>query len=71
MWRRNFSNKFIKRYFEAIGKDTLVSVEASQREGRGIKLFDFRDRDFFSILGLSVVPLLAFLRKFFAEGTLM
>ena len=43
--------------------DALTSVGAYQLEGRGIQLFDKIDGDFFAILGLPLLPLLAFLRS--------
>ena len=45
------------------GRDALSSVGAYQIEGRGIQLFEKIDGDFFAILGLPLLPLLAFLRS--------
>ena len=47
--------------------DALTSVGAYQIEGRGIQLFERIDGDYFAILGLPLLPLLAFLR---AEGVI-
>jgi septum formation protein len=52
----------IARYLAAVGEDALASVGAYQLEGRGIQLFERIDGDFFAILGLPLLPLLAFLR---------
>lgn len=59
---RDFSDGFIGRYLEAVGEDALLSVGAYQLEGRGAQLFERVDGDFFSILGLPLLPLLGFLR---------
>ena len=45
----------------------LTSVGAYQIEGRGIQLFEKIEGDYFAILGLPLLPLLAFLR---AEGAI-
>jgi septum formation protein len=64
---RKFSPAFVGHYLAAIGAGALNSVGAYQLEGRGIQLFDKVDGDYFGILGLPLLPLLAFLRS---EGVL-
>ena len=64
---RNFSDDFLDRYLEEAGEAVLWSVGAYQLEGPGIQLFEAIEGDYFSILGLPVLPLLEFLR---AEGCL-
>jgi septum formation protein len=59
---RNFSDLFLDDYLEAVGPSALDSVGAYQIEGRGAQLFDRIDGDFFSILGLPLLPLLQWLR---------
>ncbi len=59
---RPLSDAFIADYLAAIGNDALLSVGAYQLEGRGAQLFERVSGDFFSILGLPLLPLLAFLR---------
>ena len=59
---RDLTPAFVGRYLAAIGEDALASVGAYQLEGRGIQLFERIDGDFFAILGLPLLPLLAFLR---------
>lgn len=59
---RPFSDGFIEDYLTAVGEDALLSVGAYQLEGRGAQLFERVSGDFFSILGLPLLPLLAFLR---------
>lgn len=63
---RNFSPEFLGRYLAATGERVLESVGCYQLEGRGIQLFDKIDGDYFTILGLPLLPLLSFLR---ASGT--
>ncbi len=59
---RNLSDSFIEDYLAAVGEDALSSVGAYQLEGRGIQLFASIRGDYFSILGLPLLPLLDFLR---------
>lgn len=53
----------IGRYLAAVGPAALGSVGAYQIEGRGIQLFERVDGDFFTVLGLPLLPLLGFLRS--------
>ncbi len=59
---RHLTEGFIDDYLSDVGSAALTSVGAYQLEGRGAQLFDRIDGDFFSILGLPLLPLLAFLR---------
>lgn len=59
---RPFSDAFLERYLDAAGADALQSVGAYQLEGLGAQLFQRVDGDFFTILGLPLLPLLGFLR---------
>jgi septum formation protein len=59
---RNFSDQFLDRYLDAAGGDVLASVGAYQLEGLGAQLFDSVEGDYFSILGLPLLAVLAFLR---------
>ncbi len=59
---RAFSEKFLDDYLGAEGEDILNCVGGYKFEGRGAQLFDKVEGDFFSILGLSLLPLLAHLR---------
>ncbi len=52
----------IGRYLARAGDAALTSVGAYQIEGPGIQLFERIEGDFFAILGLPLLPLLAFLR---------
>jgi septum formation protein len=59
---RKLSPAFIGRYLAEAGPQALQSVGAYQLEGRGVRLFDKVEGDYFSILGLPLLPLLRFLR---------
>ena len=60
---RKLSPEFIGRYLAAAGEEVLSSVGAYQLEGLGIQLFEKIDGDYFSILGLPLLPLLDALRR--------
>lgn len=64
---RPLSPAFVGRYLAAAGPAALTSVGSYRLEGRGIQLFQSIDGDFFTILGLPLLPLLQLLR---AEGFL-
>lgn len=59
---RPFSDGFLDRYLEAMGADVRHSVGAYQLEGLGAQLFSQIEGDYFTILGLPLLPLLAYLR---------
>ncbi|WP_330168404.1 Maf family nucleotide pyrophosphatase [Bartonella grahamii] len=59
---RFLSSEFIERYLVRVGKDVLNSVGVYQIEGEGIQLFEKIDGDFFTIVGLPLLPLLVKLR---------
>ncbi|AWJ88476.1 septum formation protein Maf [Azospirillum baldaniorum] len=59
---RPFSDAFLDSYLNAAGDDVLGSVGAYHLEGLGAQLFHRVDGDFFTILGLPLLPLLGFLR---------
>lgn len=60
---RAFSNAFLDEYLRQVGDGALHSVGAYQLEGLGAQLFDRVDGDYFAVLGLPLLPLLAFLRE--------
>lgn len=59
---RNFSDLFLADYLDRVGDDVLGSVGAYHLEGLGAQLFQRVQGDFFTILGLPLLPLLGFLR---------
>jgi septum formation protein len=60
---RDFSDRFLNDYLDMAGDAATNSVGAYQLEGIGIHLFERVDGDFFTILGLPLLPLLGFLRQ--------
>ncbi|HYD89579.1 MAG TPA: Maf family nucleotide pyrophosphatase [Vitreimonas sp.] len=60
---RAFSDAFLDQYLAQAGEKVLRSVGAYQLEGLGAQLFERVEGDYFSILGLPLLPLLAFLRE--------
>ena len=59
---RDFSDAFLDAYLAAAGERVLSSVGCYQLEGLGAHLFSAIDGDYFSILGLPLLPLLDGLR---------
>ena len=64
---RPLSDPFISGYLEVEGERVLSSVGGYRIEGPGAQLFERVEGDYFSVLGLPLLPLLAFLRE---EGVL-
>ena len=62
MAMRDFSDEFIGSYLERIGDRALQCVGCYEIEGLGVQLFDDIDGDYFTILGIPLLPLLARLR---------
>lgn len=60
---RHLSDAFIEWYIGRVGEQMYESVGAYKLEGLGAQLFERVEGDFFSILGLPLLPLLAFLRE--------
>ncbi len=60
---RKFSDEFAGRYLEAAGQRALESVGAYRLEAEGAQLFAAIEGDYFSILGLPLLPLLGYLRE--------
>ncbi|MCA1299685.1 Maf-like protein [Stappia indica] len=59
---RPFGPEFVGRYLAGVGEIALTSVGAYQLEGPGIQLFSAIDGDYFTVLGLPLLPLLGELR---------
>ncbi len=60
---RDFSDTFLDEYLVATGADCCLSVGAYQLEGLGAQLFSRIQGDYFTVLGLPLLPLLDFLRN--------
>ncbi len=72
IWRHNgearlvmrpFSDRFLDEYVAACGEGLLTCVGAYRIEERGVHLFSRIDGDWFTILGLPLLPLLPLLRE--------
>ena len=60
---RLFSDEFMDAYLARQGEAVTSSTGAYLLEGEGIQLFEAIEGDYFSILGLPLLGLLAFLRE--------
>lgn len=60
---RSLSDEFIDRYISNAGPEILDTVGGYQLEGIGVQLFSEITGDYFSILGLPLLPLLDYLRS--------
>ena len=63
MTMRPISDDFLEKYLALAGDGILGSVGAYHFEGPGIQLFEKIDGDYFTILGLPMLTLLAGLRQ--------
>ena len=59
----DLSDAYIDGYLARAGDAVLASVGAYQLEGLGAQLFERVEGAYFSVLGLPLLPLLAFLRE--------
>ena len=59
---RDFTPEFLSSYLDSSPPDYLSSVGAYKLEETGIQLFEKIEGDYFTILGLPILPLLGFLR---------
>jgi septum formation protein len=60
---RPFSDRFLDHYLDMVGPECTSSVGGYKVEGPGLQLFDRVEGDYFTILGLPLIPLLAYLRS--------
>ena len=63
MTMRPLTESEIAGYLDAAGETVTTSVGAYQLEGLGVHLFERIEGDHFTVLGLPLLPLLAFLRS--------
>ena len=59
---REFSNDFLGRYLAKMGPAVTESVGGYKLEGLGVHFFERIDGEYFTVLGLPMLPLLTFLR---------
>ncbi|WP_409561509.1 Maf family nucleotide pyrophosphatase [Hyphomicrobium sp. B1] len=59
---RDFSDEFLGAYLERMGDRALASVGCYELEGTGVQLFERIEGDYFTILGIPLLPLLQRLR---------
>ncbi|MFT3732606.1 MAG: Maf family nucleotide pyrophosphatase [Hyphomicrobium sp.] len=59
---RDFSDEFLGTYLERMGARALASVGCYELEGEGVQLFERIEGDYFTILGIPLLPLLQRLR---------
>ncbi|HWE45647.1 MAG TPA: Maf family protein [Caulobacteraceae bacterium] len=67
LFAREFTDAWLDGYLDRNGVEILGSVGCYMLEGEGAQIFDRVEGDYFTILGLPLLPLLRFLR---AEGAL-
>jgi septum formation protein len=60
---RNFTDNFLEHYLIQNGLNSLNSVGGYQIEQLGSQLFDSIEGDYFTIMGLPLLPLMQFLRQ--------
>jgi septum formation protein len=60
---RPLSEAFLDAYLDAAGSAATASVGGYQVEGLGIQLFERIEGDYFTVLGLPLIPALDFLRR--------
>ena len=60
---RDFDEDYIEHYIKEAGPEVQSSVGAYRLEGVGVQLFEKIVGDYFTILGLPMLPLLGYLRQ--------
>jgi len=62
LWMRPFDDAFLERYLELAGDAVTASVGGYQLEGVGAQLFSRVEGDWFTIMGMPLLPVLQWLR---------
>ncbi len=62
LWMRDFSDDYLETYLQRCGEQALSSVGCYQLEHEGVQLFSRIEGDYFAILGLPLLEVLAALR---------
>lgn len=60
---RDFSDRFLDLYLTTVGEAALASAGGYQIEGPGAQLFEAMEGDYYSIIGLPLLPVLEVLRS--------
>jgi septum formation protein len=60
---RSFSDAFLNHYVESVDEAVLQSVGGYHLEGEGVQLFEKIEGDQFTVRGLPLIPVLAWLRE--------
>jgi septum formation protein len=60
---RELSDSFIEQYLAAEWPEVANCVGVFRLEGRGVQLFEWIEGDYFTILGMPLIPLLGALRE--------
>lgn len=69
VFMRAFSEAFLEAYLAASSEDVLTTVGSYRLEGLGAQLVSRIEGEYFSVLGLPLLPLLEFLRGAGAAAT--
>ncbi len=64
---RDFSNEFLGRYLARMESEVTETVGGYKLESLGVHLFEKIEGDYFTVLGLPMLPLLQFLRTQITE----
>jgi septum formation protein len=59
---RDFSHEFLQRYLARVGPAICDTVGAYELDGPGVQLFERADGDYFTVIGLPLLHILAELR---------
>ncbi len=60
---RSFTDSYLDAYLQRNWPDIKESVGGYMLESEGIRLFERIDGDYFSVLGMPILPLLAYLQQ--------